>query len=137
MAASGILPALSLLIGATLGLNTGLGAWIYAALLIATCACALAFWVLRARMALFLDGTLGYLSGGAALAADACERALHSSIRHLLDCEFGGFLIESIGPAGRHDALPTRLLLVEDASRREGFVSLQAEIVAVRLHGQW
>ena len=46
-----------------------------------------------------------------------------------------GFLIESIGPAGRHDPLPTQLVLVEDASRREGFVSLRADIVAVGFAG--
>jgi competence protein ComEC len=137
VAAVGILAALSLLIGAAIGLIAGLDGWAYAALLLPTCACALAFWRRQAQVAILSSLTLGFMAGGAALAADARERALHPSIRYLLDREFGGFLIESIGPAGRHDPLPTRLTLVEDASLRDGFVSLRADILAVRLRGQW
>ena len=55
----------------------------------------------------------------------------------VLDQEFGGFLIETLGPAGRHDPVPTRALLVEDAARRDDFVSLRAQIVAVKLGGVW
>ena len=75
--------------------------------------------------------------GGLSLTVDAREQALHSSIRQLLNEQFGGFLIESIGPAGRHDPLLSRAVLVEDASRGEDFVSLRAEIIALRLHGVW
>ncbi len=74
---------------------------------------------------------------GAALASDAREHALDSSIRQILNREFGGFLIESIGPAGRHDPLRSRAVLVEDASRRDGFTSLRVEVVAVQLRGAW
>jgi competence protein ComEC len=79
----------------------------------------------------------GFLAGGAALAVNARERALHSSVRQILNGEFGGFLIESIGPPGRHDPLPSRVVLVEDASPRDGFVTLRAEIIAVQLRGAW
>ena len=137
MVAVGIVPALGLLIGATLGLKTGLDAWVYAALLLPTCLCALVLWWWHARAALLAALTVGFLAGGAALAADARERALHPSIRYLLNQEFGDFLIESIGPAGRHDPLLSRMVLAEDAARREGFVSLRADIVAVWLRGQW
>lgn len=80
---------------------------------------------------------LGFAAGGAVLSADAREHALHSTLRQRLDREFGGFLIESIGPAGRHDPVPSRAVLVEDAAARDGFVSLRARVVAVRLAGTW
>ncbi len=79
----------------------------------------------------------GFLVGGAALSVNAREGALHSSIRQVLDREFGGFQIDSIGPAGRHDPLPSRVVLVEDASPRDGFVALRAGIIAVKLRGVW
>ena len=79
----------------------------------------------------------GFLAGGAALAVSARGRALNSPARQILDREFGGFLIESIGPAGRHDPLPSRVVLVEDASPRDGFVSLRADVIAVQIRGVW
>ena len=75
--------------------------------------------------------------GGVALAVDARELALHSSIRRLLNERCDGFLIDSIGPACRHDPLLSRAVLVEDASRDGDFVSLRVEIVAVQLGAVW
>ena len=86
-------------------------------------------WWWRAPLASSSAIAFGFLASGAALAVDARERALHSSIRQLLNQQFGGFLIDSIGPACRHDPLLSRALLVEDASRGDGFVSLRADIV--------
>jgi competence protein ComEC len=80
---------------------------------------------------------LGFLLGGAALTVNQREHALHPSLRQVLDKEFGGFLIESRGPAGRHDPVRTRAVLVEDASPRDDFVSLRVRIVALRLRGAW
>lgn len=79
----------------------------------------------------------GFLAGGAALAVSARDRALNSPARQILDREFGGFSIESIGPAGRHDPLLSRVVLVEDASPRDGFVSLRADVIAVQIRGAW
>ena len=79
----------------------------------------------------------GFLMGGVALTVDARELALHSSIRRLLNEQCDGFLIDSIGPACRHDPLLSRAVLVEDASRDGDFVSLRVEIVAVQLGGVW
>jgi competence protein ComEC len=137
VAAIGLLPALSVLIGATLGLITSFTAWTYAAALPLTCAGALAGWWRRSPRVTLVAVVAGFLAGGAALSVNARERALHSSIRHILDREFGGFEIETIGPAGRHDPLPSRIVLVDDASPRDGFVSLRAEVIAVELHGAW
>ena len=137
MAAIGFLPALGLLIGATLGLNTSLGAWPCACALPLTCLGAFVCWCCRAPRGTLVIVLAGFLAGGAALAVSARGRALNSPARQILDREFGGFLIESIGPAGRHDPLPSRVVLVEDASPRDGFVSLRADVIAVQIRGVW
>lgn len=132
-----LIPALALLLGAWLGLTTGLDAWSCACLLPPSCVCSAALlWYRSPRLAV-VALVLGFAAGGAALAADAREHALHSSLRDILSGEFGGFLIESIGPGGSHDPVPTRAVLLEDAARRDGFVSLRARVVAIRLHGAW
>ena len=133
----GLLPALGLVIGATAGLNAPLDAWTCAWSQLVTSVCAVVFWCRRAQTVALLMIVLAFLAAGAALATDARERALHSSARQVLNREFGGFLIESIGPVGRHDPLPSRVALVEDASPRDGYVSLRAELVAVQLRGVW
>ena len=116
VAAVGLLPALSLLIGASLGLNArsmrghARGCCCQPACA-PLCSGGGVRRLLRRRAIAF-----GFLMGGAALTVDARERALHSSIRQLLNEQFGGFLIDSIGPAGRHDPLLSRAVLVEDAA---------------------
>ena len=94
-------------------------------------------WWWRTPLALLSTLAVGFLASGAALAADARECALHSSVRQILDQEFGGFLIESIGPAGQHDPMPIAVTLVEDAAPRDGFVSLRADLLSVQLRGRW
>jgi len=134
---AGLVPALGLLLGAALGLNSHVKAWTFASCLAITCVVVIDCWRRRAHRAVLLSLTFGFLTAGAALAVDARERALHASLRQVLDAEFGGFLIESIGPAGRHDPVRTRVVLVEDAAGRDGFVSLRGEAVAVWLHERW
>src|SRR5262245_33695712 len=112
VAAVGLLPAISLLVGAALGLNGGLSAGTYASALPLTSLAALLCWCCRAPRSALVMVLAGFLAGGAALAAEARVRALHSSLRQTLDREFGGFLIDSIGPASRHDPTPSRAFLV-------------------------
>jgi competence protein ComEC len=133
----GLLPALSLLIGSLLGLSTAFDAWLPASILVPSGAGAIVLWLRRSERAAILLVALGFISAGAALAADARERALHSSIRHVLDREFGGFAIESMGPAGRHEPVISRLLLLEDAAPRDGYVSIRGSLIAVRVRHQW
>jgi competence protein ComEC len=137
VAAVGVLPALSLLIGATLGLHAGLDAWPYVCATAVAAAGAIGLWWCRAAKALLPALALGFLTAGAALAADARQRALDTPIRELLNREFDGFLIDAVGPGGRHDAVLSRAVLIEDASPRDGFVSLRAEVVALRLGEVW
>jgi competence protein ComEC len=137
VAAVASIPALSLLIGASLGLNVPFDARAFAWCMVPICAAALVSWRRHATIAASTAIALGFLAGGAALAVGASNRALHSSLRGVLDKEFDGFLIESIGPAGRHDPVLTRAVLVEDASRRDDFISLKAQVVAVNVRGVW
>jgi competence protein ComEC len=98
---------------------------------------AIGLWWCHAAKALVLALALGFLTAGAALAADARQRALDTSIREILNREFDGFLIDAVGPGGRHDAVLSRAVLIEDASPRDGFVSLRAEVVALKLREVW
>jgi competence protein ComEC len=133
----GLLPALSLLVGACLGLTGALDARVLAWTLPPTGGAAFLFWWSGASRLAMGALVCGFLASGAALAADARERALHSSVRSQLDEAFGGFLIESLGPEGRHDPVPSRVVLLEDAAPRDGFVALRARLVAISLHGVW
>lgn len=137
MAAVASIPALSLLIGASVGLNVPLDVSVCAWWMLPAGLCALVLW--RCRMAVAASAAIafGFLLGGAALTVNAREHALHPSLRQVLDKEFGGFLIESLGPAGRHAPVLTRFVLVEDASPRDDYVSLRAQIVALQIRGVW
>jgi competence protein ComEC len=133
----GLLPALSVLAGTALGLHIDLDPWAAAWAMPPLCVLSMVCWTKhRPRLALALIGA-GMVSGGMALAIDARDRALATSVRAELDRRFGGFLIEEPGPAGRHDPVPSRAILVEDASPRDGFVSLRARLTAVTLDGAW
>ena len=94
-------------------------------------------WTMRRPWIALAVIAAGMVCGGVALAIGARDRALATSERAELDRRFGGFLIEEPGPAGRHDPVPSRAILVEDASPRDGFVSLRARLTAVSLDGAW
>ncbi len=74
---------------------------------------------------------------GAVLGAQSREAAVDSPLRALLDSEIGGFSLETFGPPGKHDPIPTRLRLTEDASPRDEVTTLRADVLAIRLHGGW
>ena len=80
---------------------------------------------------------LSFWACGAILAADAARQALHSSLRTTLDRELGGFAIDELGPEGDHDPILARAVLREDASPRDGFVSLRTRVDAIRLRNVW
>ena len=80
---------------------------------------------------------LGFASGGAATASAARDAALHPPLRQVLQDAFGGFAIDTLGPGGRHDPLPTRGVVLEDAAPRDGFVSLRVSVRDVRLGDDW
>lgn len=136
--ASGLLPALSILAGIVASLwLPGDGEPRVALLLPVLVAGAAWSWRRRADRLVTTVLALGFCVAGASLGADARARALHPTLRGVLDEEFGGFAIEALGPGGAHDPLPTRFHLVEDASVREGYVSLRAQVTAVAVRGRW
>ena len=133
----GLLPASSLLAGALAGL-----AWPWAprlllmAMAMSAAAAGMAYvfgWTRAAVVAL----VAGFAACGAANAAGARDRAIDTSLRRALDTAFGGFSLDSLGPAGAHDPVRTRARLLEDASVRDGYASLSLAVEAVRLGDAW
>jgi competence protein ComEC len=95
-----------------------------------------AWWCERHRLTVALL-MASFVGAGAALAIDARDRALHTPLRALLDREFGGFAIDTLGPGVRHDPLPIRARLTEDASQGSGATTLRTSVTAVRIRGEW
>lgn len=67
----------------------------------------------------------------------AADRARHPLLRAVLDREVGGFDISTIGPGRDHEPILTRAELIEDASPRDGFVSLRLEVSELQIRGTW
>jgi competence protein ComEC len=133
----GILPALSIIGGALcapiLGTAAGWLLWLLPVLLVAS-AIAWRYSVTRATVACL---TLGFWVSSVVLTSSALDRARHPSLRHFLEREFGGFEISTLGPEAVHDPILARAVLIEDASPREGYVSLHVEVTALRVKDAW
>jgi competence protein ComEC len=69
--------------------------------------------------------------------AVARDEALDAPLRATLDAAIGGFRIDNPGAGGRHDPVPTRATLLEDAATGDDVTSLRARVSAVRLTGTW
>jgi competence protein ComEC len=80
---------------------------------------------------------LGLWACGVVLTAKAVDRALHPSLRVVLDRAIGGFDISTLGPEGDHDPILTRATLAEDASPRDGYVSLRVRVTALQIGAVW
>jgi competence protein ComEC len=80
---------------------------------------------------------LGFVLSGLLLGVSARSLALAPSLRLVLDREVGGFLLDDLGPERDHDPVLTRAVLVEDASPRDGFVSLRVRVIALRVDKEW
>lgn len=136
MTSVGVLPALALLAGAACG---ALG-WTWTPLLPALVVLVIAGWIgwrldwPRLALAALVAALF---CAGLALAGDARATALHTPLREILDREFGGFSLDTLGPGGRHDPVSVRATLLEDASRGDNVTSMRAMVQAVRLRGQW
>jgi len=133
----GVLPALSLVAGVLAGLAApwSVRPWLWLAAV--ALAVAAAGW-LRGWNRLTTGAIVaGFAVCGAGGASHARDRALDAPLRRVLDAEYGGFAIGTLGPGGRHDPLPTRAVILEDAAPREGFVSLRIAVRDVRIAGVW
>jgi competence protein ComEC len=125
------------LVGAICGLRSAVSAgfllWLALALTVAGWT---AWWANRDRATVGALATALFCAA-AALSADARDRALHTPVREWLNRELGGFAIETPGPGARHDPLPVRAILREDASRTGDVTTLRAVITAVGLRDDW
>ena len=105
--------------------------------LLAGCLLAAIAWWRRATLAVLLCLAVGCGAAGWVLSAAAARQALGPGVRARLDAAFGGFALESPGPAGAVFPVPSRLRLVEDAALVEGRVRVRAEVEAVQVRGLW
>ncbi|MBI4264467.1 MAG: DNA internalization-related competence protein ComEC/Rec2 [Acidobacteria bacterium] len=146
MPSIGLLPALALLGGAACGMWSACPSaafeWMLVPLVLAGWLCHLGAHA-RPRWQPHLDGwtlvalVAGFLCAGWMLAAAAADAALRTPLRDLLDRQFGGFALDTLGPGGRHGPLAVRARLLEDATGGGDARSLRARILAVRLSGEW
>ena len=81
--------------------------------------------------------TAAYALAGMLLGAAAAGEALTPAVRTVLDAAYGGFTLDTLGPAGAHPPLLARARLLEDAAVREFGVSLRAEVEAIEIGGDW
>ena len=130
-------PALAVLGGAVAGTFSDASFVFAAPGVCALCAAAAIAWWRGASKATTACIVSGFLVGATALAADARDDALHSSLRSLLEKDVGGFLLDTIGPENDHPPFRVRARLLEDASIREDYVSLRANVVALETGGRW
>src|SRR5262245_44761153 len=133
----GLLPALSI-IGGTICAPLAGGAavpllWLLPLLFVV----GVIAWRRHADRATLACIVLGFWTCSVVLNARAVDHALHPSLRSVLDREIGGFEISTLGPEGDHDPIPTRATLVEDASPRDGYVSLRVRVIALLIGGAW
>ena len=132
----GLLPAVSLGCGVALGLVAPCSR-VFAWTLGCAAVVAAVGWLSGSSHVTTGALVLGFASGGAATASEARETALHPPLRQVLNDALGGFVIDTLGPPGRHDPLPTRAVILEDAAPRDGFVSLRVAVRDVRLGNDW
>jgi competence protein ComEC len=131
------LPALSIVGGAVCAPLVGKAAdlllWLLPLLVVASGVT----WHRGASRATVAFVIVGFWACSVVLAARAAEQALYPSLRRVLDREIGGFDISTLGPEGDHDPILTRATLVEDASPRDGYVSLRVRVTALRIGAVW
>ena len=132
-----VLPALSLIAGTLAGLAEPWGARVFVAPMAAAVLFGGLAWARHWSWATTMALIAGFAACGAANAAHARDRALDTPLRRVLEAEFGGFALASIGPGGEHPPVPMRARLLEDAAPRDGFVSLRVAATAVRIGERW
>jgi competence protein ComEC len=134
--AVGLVPALSIIAGAACAAyapRPGLFVWLPPVFLAAS----IVAWCRRSTRLTVACLVAGFWTCAVILTGQTAGQALHPSLRAVLDREIGGFDISTLGPEGEHDPILTRAVLLEDASPRDGYVSLRVEVTALRLNEIW
>jgi competence protein ComEC len=132
-----VYPAVALVAGALCGIVASPPPPSLRWLMVMACALAVAGWWRRQPALTLVAVAGGCLSAGVLLAADARQQVIDTTLRRVLHHEFGGFLLEGLGPAGDHDPILTRGILLEDAALLDGFVSLRLHVTAVAVRSEW
>ena len=133
----GLLPGLAIVGGALCARLLGSLASVLVWLLPIVVVAGAIAWYRKATRLTAASLVLGFWACSMVLADRAAEQALHPSLRELLDREVGGFDIVGLGPERDHDPILARALLTEDASPRDGYVSLRAEVDGLSIRGVW
>ena len=137
MTATAAYPALALIFGASCGTLLAPPDGLFRVLLLALALAAVVAWNRGLPALQLATVTGGFVCAGIILGAHARDEAIHPSLRVLLDEEFGSFAFDGTGPEGDHDPVPTRGILLEDASRRDGYVSLRLRATAIQPRLRW
>lgn len=136
MAPIGVLPALAIVAGATCALVTdrvAVSPWVLVLATLGGWIC----WVLDRRRLTAAAVASAFVCAAMTLGLDARREATDTPLRAALDERFGGFDLRTTGPGARHEPIPVRAVLVEDASRQDGFIGLRARVTAIRLDDRW
>jgi competence protein ComEC len=136
MRSVGLVPSVATLAGALAGIAWAGEVPYFRVVLVASTLIAMVAWRLGATWVVMVTTSCGYGLAGAILGATSAQAALHPSIRTVLDRAFGGFAIESLGPAGRQEAVLARIRLVEDAALLDFGVGLRGAVESVTIEGE-
>jgi competence protein ComEC len=128
-------PALALLVGSACGAGIDLTGWPVLWIVPLTVAGAAVAYVCECRAAFLAFTAAAFWWGACALASDARQQALDTPLRAVLDREFGGFDIDTIGPGGRHDPVHVLGVLTEDAAHAEDMTTLRMRVRQITIHG--
>jgi competence protein ComEC len=133
----GLIPAIACVAGTAFGAVSNVDAstlvWLLGAV-----AGAIAFgWLKASPRVRFAGLACGYAIVGGVLAAHAREAALHTSLRSLLESQYGAFAIDALDPEGEHPPVVTRFVLREDASRTGDAVLLPASATELMIDRRW
>ena len=137
MRSVGLLPAIALVAGAAAGIQSSLSPQPGALVAPFALAIAVLAWWRHEPRGTFAAILCGYLLCGAAVGADARERALHSTLRAALEREYGGFAIETMDTGGDRDPVMLRAVVLEDAAPGDQVVSIRVRARALRTRGAW
>lgn len=131
MSAPALLPAITLICGALTGVAWSPAPDLRLPIVLASAASAVA-WV-RAWPAAIPAFVAGYFLCGIQLAAVDARRAIDTPVRAVLDAAYGGFRVGTPGVGGTHSPLLARGRLVEDATVRDGAVSLRLSLDSIAI----
>src|SRR2546426_4114727 len=107
-----LIPGVAILVGVVVGARwPAIAGATSAGILVISLLAALGAWMLTRGLVVVASCAVGFFLVGIALGAGATRDALASSLRDVLDSEFGGFSLDTLGPPGAHQPvrIPVRL----------------------------